>query len=239
MLKFNILAISNVVEFNFISMILTNKKMYNNIIAVFPIGLVLLPNMVMPLHIFEERYKILVSECLENHTEFGIVYYSGTKILERGCTAKIIEVTKKYPDGRMDILVEGVERFKILDSFYDKPYMSSEVEFFDDLYDTDETELKIVRKEGVELLKKVMAVYKIESDDVFLDNLSAKVISFLLVSNSGFSMNEKQFFLEMINTKERLEKGVKILKKLSDRLKTTLDIQKIIESNGYLGSKKH
>lgn len=213
--------------------------MDNNIIAVFPIGLVLLPNMVMPLHIFEERYKILVSECLKNHTEFGIVYYSGTKILERGCTAKIIEVTKKYPDGRMDILVEGVQRFKILDSFYDKPYMSSEVEFFDDIYDTDETELENTKKEGVDLLKKVMSAYKIESDDIFLDNLSAKVISFLLVSNSGFLMNEKQFFLEMINTKERLEKGVRILKKLSDRLKTTLDIQKIIESNGYLGSKKH
>ena len=60
--------------------------------------------MVMPLHIFEERYKTMVNECLEKNEPFGIVYFDGKKIHRIGCSAHITEILKQYDDGRMDIL---------------------------------------------------------------------------------------------------------------------------------------
>ena len=72
-------------------------------IPLFPLGLVLLPQMPLPLHIFEERYKLLIGECLDNNKEFGIVYFNGTDIQAIGCTASIQKVLKRYGDGRLDI----------------------------------------------------------------------------------------------------------------------------------------
>ena len=65
-------------------------------IPLFPLGVVLLPRMHMPLHIFEERYKLMIKECLTQKTEFGMVYFAGQKLMSYGCTAKIIEVLKRY-----------------------------------------------------------------------------------------------------------------------------------------------
>ncbi|MFN8671992.1 MAG: LON peptidase substrate-binding domain-containing protein [Candidatus Sericytochromatia bacterium] len=208
-------------------------------IPLFPLGFVLLPKMLMPLHIFEERYKLLINECIANNTEFGITYYIGGNVTEKGCLAKVLEVTKTYDDGRMDILVEGTDRFEIKKIFNDKPYTTVDAELFDDIYDIADPSLIETKEKGLKFLEKIMAVYEQDIDPDFVRDLSPKVISFLLVSNAGFTMMEKQAFLEMINTKERLEKGVKILKMLSDRLKTNFDIKKIIQSNGYLGSRKH
>lgn len=209
-------------------------------IPLFPLGIVLLPSMVYPLHIFEDRYKEMINTCLENNSEFGMVYYIGDNITEKGCCAKISEITKKYDDGRMDIIVEGTDRFEVKKLFYnEKPYITADIDFFDDIYDTEDLSLQKTKSEGLELLENIMSIYSQDSDSDFMKTLSPKTISFLLVSNAGFTMTEKQAFLEMINTKERLEKGVKILKKLSERLKSTFDIQTIIQSNGYLGSKKH
>lgn len=209
-------------------------------IPLFPLGIVLLPSMVYPLHIFEDRYKEMINNCLENNSEFGMVYYIGDNITEKGCCAKISEITKKYDDGRMDIIVEGTDRFEVKKLFYnEKPYITADIDFFDDIYDTEDPSLQKTKSEGLELLENIMSIYSQDSDSDFMKTLSPKTISFLLVSNAGFTMTEKQAFLEMINTKERLEKGVKILKKLSERLKSTFDIQTIIQSNGYLGSKKH
>ena len=84
-----------------------------NIIPLFPLGLVLLPQMPLPLHIFEERYKLMIGECLEKKKEFGIVYFNGTDIQAIGCTASIQKVLKRYDDGRLDILTQGENRFEI------------------------------------------------------------------------------------------------------------------------------
>jgi Lon protease-like protein len=73
------------------------------IIPLFPLGVVLLPEMILPLHIFEERYKTMIGQCLDQDEEFGIVYFNGKKMEEVGCTARILKVLKRYDDGRMDI----------------------------------------------------------------------------------------------------------------------------------------
>ena len=207
------------------------------ILPLFPLGVVLFPCMVLPLHIFEDRYKAMISECLDQNKNFGMVYYSGDKYNTTGCSAEVINVIKKYDDGRLDIISEGRKRFHVLETFEQKPFLEAKVSYFDDSYETDGPELEITAKMGTELLKEIMKVYSDGKDFPAVDALEPKVISFLIASSSGFSLEEKQTFLEIINTRERLEKGVKSLQKIIERLIMTKEIEKIIQGNGYLPHK--
>jgi ATP-dependent Lon protease len=81
------------------------------LIPVFPLGVVLLPQMKMPLHIFEKRYKVMINGCIDQEKPFGIVYFDGKQIQKIGCAASITKVLKRYGDGRMDILTIGEKRF--------------------------------------------------------------------------------------------------------------------------------
>src|SRR3954452_23707633 len=105
----------------------------------FPLGRVLLPGEVVPLHIFEERYKLMIGECLENGTEFGILWLSDDGLKEVGCTARVSRVIDELDDGRMNILVEGDSPFRLLRRIEDLPSPAGDVELLADGDDqTDE-----------------------------------------------------------------------------------------------------
>ena len=87
----------------------------------------LLPGVPLPLHIFEPRYKEMIAECLEQKKPFGVVRASSEGVAEIGCTAEILEVTKKYDDGRMDILTRGVERFEVLQVNDERSFLQAEI----------------------------------------------------------------------------------------------------------------
>lgn len=212
--------------------------MQDNNFPLFPLGLVLLPGMVIPLHIFEDRYKAMINRCINKQENFGIVYYSGEKMCDSGCSAEIISVLKKNTNGTMDILIEGKERFRIKDTNSDESYLQGSVEYFDDEYELTGETLEKSKDEGIKLLKEIVELYGSGAEEILFDDFSPKTVSFLVTSNSAFTMNEKQSFLEMINTRERIEKAVKSLKVLVARIKAAYDIEKIIQSNGYL-PKKH
>lgn len=84
-------------------------------IPMFPLNMVLLPGETTKLHIFEERYKQLVNECFDNDASFGIPFFDKGKVLNYGSEVKIKRILKKYPNGEMDILIEGVGVFKMLE----------------------------------------------------------------------------------------------------------------------------
>ena len=84
-------------------------------IGLFPLGIVLLPTEQVPLHIFEDRYKELIAECLADNEEFGLVYADTDGIREIGTRAAVVEVLARLEDGRMNVLVEGRDRFKVLE----------------------------------------------------------------------------------------------------------------------------
>jgi len=104
----------------------------HQIIPLFPLGVVLLPHMELPFHIFEERYKVMINECLEQNREFGEVNYDGTNIRSVGCTAEILGVVKEYEDGRMDIITKGKNSFVIKDIDQRRIYLQAKVLFFKD-----------------------------------------------------------------------------------------------------------
>jgi ATP-dependent Lon protease len=101
-------------------------------ISLFPLNVVLFPGELLPLHIFEPRYRRMVRECLDAKTPFGMLLALPNGVAHVGCTAEILEVTKHYEDGRMDILTVGRDPYRIVDLFTDDPLLAGTVDYLED-----------------------------------------------------------------------------------------------------------
>lgn len=101
-------------------------------IPLFPLDTVLFPGAALPLHIFEDRYREMVGECLAENKEFGVVRGEPDRLAVIGCTANIVRVLERYADGRMDILCEGARRFELEGLDDSRSFLQADVEFFDD-----------------------------------------------------------------------------------------------------------
>jgi ATP-dependent Lon protease len=106
--------------------------MAKGMVPLFPLQLVVFPRVLLPLHIFEDRYKQMVSDAIRDGSQFGIVLAKEEGILNTGCTVRVEKVMEMYPDGRMDILTRGQHRFEIVSLDEEKEYLRGAVEFFDD-----------------------------------------------------------------------------------------------------------
>ena len=201
-------------------------------IPLFPLGVVLLPETILPLHIFEERYKVMIGECVAEDREFGVVYLEGSEIKKIGCTARIVKVLKRYEDGKMDILTRGGRRFVIHNIYDDRPYLRAEVSYFDDAAEEESGEVDELIRKGIEILTRIDSMTGNQEDYVPLLKLDHKSVSFLISNSAGFTSDEKQRFLEMTSTSGRIEKSVGSLKKIVERMKITQEIERIIGGNG-------
>jgi Lon protease-like protein len=106
--------------------------MASRLIPLFPLQVVVFPRTPLPLHIFEDRYKEMTGNAIRDHSDIGIVLAKTEGIVNAGCTVRIEKLLHTYPDGRMDLLTLGQDRFEILDLNQDKSYLQATVEFFDD-----------------------------------------------------------------------------------------------------------
>ena len=121
----------------------------------FPLGLVLLPQELVPLHIFEERYKVMISECLEQDGEFGIVWLSDEGLKSIGCACVVERVLERAPDGRMNILVVGSQPFRLLRRIEDMAFPAGDVELLEDFEPDGDPELaEQARARYAELVEK-------------------------------------------------------------------------------------
>jgi Lon protease-like protein len=98
----------------------------------FPLGLVALPSELVPLHIFEERYKTMMARCLEEESEFGIVWLADDGLREVGCACEIAEVLERMPDGRLNLVARGTRAFRIEARQEELAYPAGTVEFLED-----------------------------------------------------------------------------------------------------------
>jgi ATP-dependent Lon protease len=106
--------------------------MTKRLIPLFPLQLVVFPRTRLPLHIFEERYKEMVGNAIRDESEFGIVLAKEEGIVNAGCTVRVDQVLEMYPDGRMDVMTRGQQRFEIVRLSEEKEYLQAEVAYFDD-----------------------------------------------------------------------------------------------------------
>ncbi len=98
----------------------------------FPLGLVALPSELVPLHIFEERYKTMIARCLEEESEFGIVWLADDGLRPIGCACEIAEVLERMPDGRVNLVARGTRPFRIEARQDQLAYPAGTVEFLAD-----------------------------------------------------------------------------------------------------------
>jgi ATP-dependent Lon protease len=101
-------------------------------ISLFPLNVVLFPGELLPLHIFEPRYRRMVRECLDAKVPFGMLLALPNGVAHVGCSAEILEVTKRYDDGRMDILTVGRQPYRVLDLFTDDPLLEGSIDYLED-----------------------------------------------------------------------------------------------------------
>ena len=107
-------------------------------LGLFPLGIVLLPTEQLPLHIFEDRYKELVDECLEQDGEFGLVYADDDGLRDLGTRARVVEVLTRFEDGRLNIVVEGGDRFRLVELTDGRSFSTGLVAPIEDVDDSAE-----------------------------------------------------------------------------------------------------
>ncbi len=93
-------------------------------LPLFPLGLVLLPGNHVPLHIFEDRYRVMIAECVENESEFGIVFGTDADFKPVGCAARVTDIVNRFADGRLNIVITGTDRIRLIERHNDKAYIS-------------------------------------------------------------------------------------------------------------------
>jgi Lon protease-like protein len=164
----------------------------------FPLGLVLLPQELVPLHIFEERYKLMINQCLETESEFGIVWLSDDGLRDIGCTARIERVIETFEDGRMNILVVGDQPFRLLRRIEELPFPAGDVELLEDYDPASDPELsEQARARYAELIEKATE----EKPDV--DEI-AQLDAYGMAATVEHPAEAKQALLELRAENDRL-----------------------------------
>jgi Lon protease-like protein len=166
----------------------------------FPLGLVLIPHELVPLHIFEDRYKLMISECLEHEREFGIVWLADDGLKEIGCSARVSRVLERFDDGRMNVLVEGSAPFRLLRRIEDLPYPAGDVELLDDADEAavDPGAADSARRRYADLVAEV-------TDERPEPEALAELDAYGMAATLDVALEAKQMLLELRSERGRLE----------------------------------
>lgn len=199
-------------------------------IPLFPLNVVLMPGSPLPLHIFEERYKQMVNECLESGSEFGMVLADESGTRSVGCTATIVELVERYEDGRLVILVEGSRRFRLNEIMTGKPYYVGDVEYIEE---EPEEDVSSLAEECVALLERVVAAATEGSVDIEIEP-PYRNLSFTIAGRLEFDLDTRQQILELTSERERLEKVRELLTEVAERLEREQQAREKAQKNGHL-----
>ncbi|ABG05864.1 peptidase S16, lon-like protein [Rubrobacter xylanophilus DSM 9941] len=200
-------------------------------IPLFPLNIVLMPGAPQALHIFEERYKQMVNECLERGSEFGMVLSDESGTREVGCTARIVELVRRFEDGRMLILVEGSRRFRLRSILAGRPYYVGEVEYLED--EEPEEDVGGLAEECIALLERVVAAATEGSVDIEIQP-PYRNLSFAIAGRIDFDLETRQEILELGSERRRLERLRELLSAAAAKLERERRLREKAETNGYL-----
>ncbi len=202
-------------------------------IGLFPLEIVLFPESIFPLHIYEERYKGLINKCIDNDEEFGVNLIFQNKMHDVGTTAKLVNVLKKYDDGKLDINIMGLQRYK-LNSFSDgeEKWFTGEIEY---VFDKEEPLDELLLLEALKLFNELVDKIKIVNiNKILYEEITTELPSFLIAQKSGLSPIQKQELLEMHSENHRLAFLKKHLKTVIPVLQEAFQIDKIVKNDGYI-----
>jgi Lon protease-like protein len=191
-------------------------------IGLFPLELVLLPTERVPLHIFEDRYKELIAECLAHDGEFGLVFADERGLREIGTLAAVSDVLERFEDGRLNILVEGRERFRLLELTRGRAFHTAEVEHVGD--DEDPPEDDDVER-AIEQFARLKELTESEVDDP--DPEAARV---------DFGAEVKQQLLEQRSEARRMHVVAELLENAVSTVALEQEVRERASQNGKVST---
>ncbi len=192
----------------------------------FPLAIVALPSEAVPLHIFEPRYRTMIAECLDNGSEFGIVWASEDGLRQVGCACEIAEVLERHEDGRMDILTRGTRPFRLVEAHDDLPYPAGTIEWLDDKSEPLDEETVTAAHEAYATLVEQATDSEPERDR--LDAMSA----YDMAATVDFGLEAKQGLLSLRSENARLRLVTRLLRAALKRLDFIERAQARARSNG-------
>ena len=193
----------------------------------FPLGLVLLPGEAVPLHIFEERYKLMIGECLDQEREFGIVWLADDGLKEVGCGARIERVLERFEDGRLNIVVEGTTPFRLERRIGELAYPAGDVELLDDEPGADDSSLERARSAYADLVEEV-------TDERPEPDVLAELGAYGMAATLEIALPAKQALLELRSEPARLEQLEALFAEALKRIKTATRVAEQASGNGHL-----
>jgi Lon protease-like protein len=192
----------------------------------FPLGLVALPHELVPLHIFEERYRTMIDECLERGSEFGIVWVSDDGMKTVGCACEIAEVLERMDDGRMNILTRGTRPFRVVEHQDDLPYPAGTIEFLDDKEEeADDATTATARGAYAELVQQA-------TDKELSEEELAPLDSYAMAATVDFGLEAKQGLLDLRSENARMRLVLRLFRAAIKRLDFIERAQARARSNG-------
>ena len=196
-------------------------------IGLFPLGVVLLPTERVPLHIFEPRYRELIGECLTGKQEFGFILRADDETHSVGTRAVVNEVLNRFEDGRLDVVVEGRERFEIAEVTEGRTFETALVESYEDVPDPPSPET------AARALVLFGRLVELTGSDVDVPDASSEQFSFELAARFEFSPPLKQELLESRSERARLERLCEMLEKATEIVARQHEIAEIASTNGH------
>jgi Lon protease-like protein len=197
-----------------------------NEFPLFPLGLVALPTEAVPLHIFEERYRTMLGQCIESESEFGIVWMSDDGLRDIGCACEVEQMLEEMDDGRFNVLTRGTRPFRVLERQGHLAYPAGVVAFLDDDHeDVDDEALKQARAVYADLVKRATDR---EPEPSELDELDA----YAMAATVDFGLDAKQGLLELRSENARLRLVTRLFRAATKRLDFVDRAQTRARSNG-------
>jgi Lon protease-like protein len=171
----------------------------NSDLGLFPLGIVVLPGEKVPLHVFEPRYRELVGECLEEEVPFGILLTDDDGVRSLGTKVRIVEVVERFEDGRLVIVVEGTERFRVLQLTEGRSFQTGQVE---DIQDVRAPAEESARKQAVDLFEELRDAVGAEVD---LPDVADPELSWAIGRRIEIDARTKQVLLESLSERDRID----------------------------------
>jgi Lon protease-like protein len=192
----------------------------------FPLGLVMLPGEVVPLHIFEPRYRLMIGECLDQGTGFGIVWTGEEGLRDVGCGAEVTKLLETLEDGRMNILAQGTQAFHLSRRIEDMPYPAGDVEWLEDAEPgSDPDAAAAARGAYADLVERVTEE---RPEDTELEAMGA----YDMAATIAFDAPEKQDLLELRDEDERMRRLAALCSGALERMTRSQEAAARASSNG-------
>ena len=192
----------------------------------FPLGMVALPTESVPLHIFEDRYRRMIEECMASEGEFGIVWLSEEELKPVGCACEVDRVLERKEDGRLNIIARGTRPFRLVERQDDLPYPAAVVEFLPEQEEEPDPEV-VAETRGLyaELVEQA-------TDKRLDDEELAELDAYTMAATVEFGTDVKQELLELRSEQRRLEMVAELLDGVRAVLIATRELGERAKKNG-------